>query len=68
MRLLFKEQIEARRQQPLLKATTVNPEAIAMLKSAIPPKSQEGSYAANNVTELKKLVEQAIALLERKFP
>ena len=47
--------------------TIVHPEAIALLQSAITPKSQGGSYAANNATGLKKLVEQALSLLERKL-
>ncbi len=40
-----------------------DPEAIALLQNAITPKSKGGSYAANNATGLKKLVEQALALL-----
>ncbi len=43
---------------------TVNPEAIALLQSAVTSKSKGGSYAANNATGLKKLVEQALILLE----
>jgi hypothetical protein len=38
-------------------------EAIALLQSAITPKSKGGSYAANNATGIKRLVEQALALL-----
>lgn len=41
----------------------LDPEAIALLQDAITPKSKGGSYAANNATGLKKLVEQALALL-----
>ncbi len=46
--------------------TIVHPEAIALLQSAITPKGKGGSYVANNATGLKKLVEQALALLEGK--
>jgi len=38
-------------------------EAIALLQNAITPKSKGGSYAANNATGIKRLVEQALALL-----
>jgi hypothetical protein len=38
--------------------------ALALLQSAITPKSKGGSYAANNATGIKRLVEQALALLE----
>jgi hypothetical protein len=38
--------------------------AIALLQNAITPKSKGGSYAANNATGIKRLVEQALALLE----
>ena len=38
-------------------------EALALLQSAITPKSKGGSYAANNATGIKRLVEQALALL-----
>ena len=41
----------------------VDPEAIALLQSAIRPRAKGGSYAANNATGLKKLVEQALSLL-----
>ncbi len=44
--------------------TIIHSEAIALLQSAITPKTKGGSYAANNATGLKKLVEQALALLE----
>jgi hypothetical protein len=37
--------------------------AIALLQKAITPKSKGGSYAANNATGIKRLVEQALALL-----
>ncbi len=37
--------------------------AIALLQNAITPRAKGGSYAANNATGLKKLVEQALALL-----
>jgi hypothetical protein len=37
--------------------------AIALLQNAITPKSKGGSYAANNATGIKRLVEQALALL-----
>ena len=37
--------------------------ALALLQNAITPKSKGGSYAANNATGIKKLVEQAGALL-----
>lgn len=40
-----------------------DPEAIALLQGAITPKGKGGSYAANNATGLKRLVEQALALL-----
>jgi len=38
-------------------------EALALLQNAITPKSKGGSYAANNATGIKRLVEQALALL-----
>ena len=38
-------------------------QAIALLQNAITPKSKGGSYAANNATGIKRLVEQALALL-----
>jgi len=38
-------------------------EAFALLQNAITPKSKGGSYAANNATGIKRLVEQALALL-----
>ena len=38
-------------------------EALTLLQSAITPKSKGGSYAANNATGIKRLVEQALALL-----
>lgn len=38
--------------------------AIALLQNAITPKSKGGSYAANNATGIKRLVEQALALLQ----
>ncbi len=41
-------------------------EAIALLQSAITPKSKGGSYAANNATGIKRLVEQAVALLQEE--
>ncbi len=53
-------------QQPSQTRTIVQKEALALLQSAITPKSQGGSYAANNATGLKKLVEQALSLLEGK--
>lgn len=53
-------------QEPSQTRTIVHPEAIALLQSAITPKSKGGSYAANNATGLKKLVEQALSLLEGK--
>jgi hypothetical protein len=37
--------------------------AFALLQNAITPKSKGGSYAANNATGIKRLVEQALALL-----
>ena len=37
--------------------------ALALLQKAITPKSKGGSYAANNATGIKRLVEQALALL-----
>ena len=37
--------------------------AIALLQKAITPKSKGGSYAANNATGIKQLVEQALVLL-----
>ena len=39
--------------------------AIALLKSVITPKKAGGGYVANNGTGLKKLVEQALALLDK---
>ncbi len=39
---------------------------MTLLQSAITPKTKGGSYAANNATGLKKLVEQALSLLEGK--
>lgn len=47
------------------KASEQRLEAIALLKKAIAPKSKGGSYAANNATAMKKLVEQALALLSQ---
>ena len=44
--------------------TAVPPEALALLQNAITPKSKGGSYAANNATGIKRLVEQALALLQ----
>jgi hypothetical protein len=38
--------------------------AITLLQNAITPKSKGGNYAANNATGIKRLVEQALALLE----
>ena len=38
-------------------------QAIALLQNAITPKTKGGSYAANNATGIKRLVEQALALL-----
>ena len=37
--------------------------AISLLQNAITSKSKGGSYAANNATGIKRLVEQALALL-----
>jgi len=55
-------------QEPMKTRTIVHPEAITLLvlQSAITPKTKGGSYAANNATGLKKLVEQALSLLEGK--
>lgn len=39
-------------------------QARTLLQNAITPKSKGGSYAANNATGIKRLVEQALALLE----
>jgi len=41
-------------------------EAIALLQNAITSKSKGGSYAANNATGIKRLVEQAVALLQEE--
>ena len=38
-------------------------QAIALLQKAITPRAKGGSYAANNATGIKRLVEQALALL-----
>ena len=38
-------------------------QAIALLQSAITSKNKGGSYAANNATGMRRLVEQALALL-----
>ncbi len=38
--------------------------AIALLQNAITPRAKGGSYAANNATGIKRLVEQALALLQ----
>lgn len=38
--------------------------AISLLRSAITPKKEGGSYEGNNATRLKRLVEQALELLE----
>lgn len=38
-------------------------QAIALLQNAITPRAKGGSYAANNATGIKRLVEQALALL-----
>ncbi len=37
--------------------------ALALLQNAITPKSKGGSYAANNATGIKRLVDLALALL-----
>jgi hypothetical protein len=37
--------------------------ALALLQQAVTPKAKGGSYAANNATAIKRLVEQALALL-----
>ncbi len=42
--------------------------ALALLQSGVTPKSKGGSYAGNNATGLKKLVEEAIALLTKEQP
>ncbi len=47
-----------------IEALVVDPEALILLKEAVTPKSKGGSYAANNATGLKKLVEQALVLLK----
>lgn len=39
--------------------------ATVLLEKAITPKSKGGSYAANNATAMKKLVEQALVLLDK---
>lgn len=39
-------------------------QARALLQNAITPKSKGGSYAANNATGIKRLVDLALALLE----
>ena len=39
-------------------------QARALLQNAITPRQRGGSYAANNATGIKRLVEQALALLE----
>lgn len=41
----------------------VQHKAIALLKEAITPKAKGGSYAANNATGMRRLVEQALAVL-----
>jgi len=41
-----------------------NGEVVALLKKAVTPKSQGGSYAANNATTLRQLVQQALVLLQ----
>ncbi len=41
-------------------------EAIALLQNAITSKSKGGSYAANNATGIKRLVELALALLQEE--
>lgn len=38
-------------------------QAITLLQNAITPRAKGGSYAANNATGIKRLVEQALALL-----
>jgi len=48
-----------------LKSQPVSQKAIALLQDAITPKAKGGSYAANNATGLKKLVEQALVLLTK---
>ena len=40
--------------------------AITLLQNAITPRAKGGSYAANNATEIKRLVELAGALLIRE--
>lgn len=41
-------------------------QARALLQNAITPKAKGGNYAANNATGIKRLVEQAVALLTGK--
>ena len=38
-------------------------QALALLQNAITPRQRGGSYAANNATGIKRLVDQAIVLL-----
>lgn len=52
------QNIEQTRSQPV-----VDPQAIALLQNAITSKSKGGSYAANNATGLKRLIEQVLGLL-----
>jgi len=57
----LKDEMEQMRSQPVTVAA--NPVALTLLQKAITPKSKGGSYAANNATGLKRLVEQALELL-----
>lgn len=52
--------------EQLGRGTEIQEQAIALLHNAITPRAKGGSYAANNATGLKKLVEQALELLEDK--
>lgn len=50
--------------EQLGRGTEVQEQAIALLHNAITLRAKGGSYAANNATGLKRLVEQALELLE----
>lgn len=59
------QQVAERNQELLASRPVAPPEAIALLRNAVTSKKDGGSYAANNATGLKKLVEQALMVLER---
>jgi len=57
----LREAMEQMRKQP--SRPTADPSVIALLQNAITLKSKGGSYAANNATGIKRLVELALGQL-----